>query len=209
MINLSNPPTGLVGAGNGKTGISAFLQHHLVGTGTHAFIIGYPEGSKKDIPVVFESDMRVGFDTWENYLNDKEYDIWLYSINGVKKEEIEYALDYCYRKLMGVTYGFFEWLWFPYRMFCEKILHTDVRKQKNWFKKWAVDSCICTELFWWFLWAITGGVVVNTKWSKLRAILDQWSPDTLTANDTLHILENNPDIFKLEMKRVNGVITIQ
>jgi hypothetical protein len=197
------PKIGWVGAGNAKTGISAFLQHHLVGTGTHAFIIGCPIGSKQDIPIVFESDMRVSFDLWQNYLNDTNYDMWIYSIKGITQEEIAYSFDKCVRTFLGDAYGYAEWLWFPYRMVCEKILHLDVRKQNNWFKRWAMKSSICTELGWWFLWFVTE--LNPEKWTALREILCRWNPDALTANDWLHILEDNKDIFQLELQRINRI----
>jgi len=202
MIDLNNPPIGFVGVGNKKTGISAFLQHHLVGTGTHAFIVGYPQGSRNDIPTVFESDMRVGYDLWSNYLKDTNYDMWIYQIVGVTQEEVNYALDYCIKNFLGDAYGYLEWLYFPYQTFCRKILHKDVRNQKNWL----TAGVICTELWWWYIWALTGGFVFTSRWIKLRSIIDQWNPDTLTANDVLHICQDNPDIFCLQMKRENGII---
>jgi hypothetical protein len=205
-MTLTNPQTGLVGSGNTKTGLSAWLQHHLVGTGTHAFIIDYPTGSKGDIPQVFESDMRVSNDTWQHYLDDTNFDIWLYSINGATKEEIEYALDFCIKKFLGDMYGFAEWLYFPYRMFCQKILHIDVRKQDNFFKRWALKGCICTELWWWYIWALTGGIVVRPKYNKLRQIISEYNPDAMTANDVLHIQEDNQDLFTLQYMRLDGQI---
>jgi len=203
-MNLTNPQTGYVGSGNTKTGFSAFLQHRLVGTGTHAFIIDYPTGSKEDIPQVFESDMRVSNDTWQHYLDDPNFDIWLYSINGATPKEIAYALDFCKKEFLGDVYGYAEWLWFPYRMFCQKILHIDVRKQDNWFKRWALKGCICTELYWHFVDKLTE--LHPERYLKLRSILSEFNPDAMTANDVLHLQEDNPDLFTLMFVKMDGQV---
>ena len=87
------PQAGIVGVGNSHKGISAFLQHRVAGTGTHAFIIDYPDGTQKQYPRVFESDMRVSHALWTTYLKDKDFDFWLYEVVGATTEEIDYALE--------------------------------------------------------------------------------------------------------------------
>ncbi|MFA5395539.1 MAG: hypothetical protein WC346_05905 [Methanogenium sp.] len=201
-MNIIPPFTGWVGAGNAKSGFPAFLQHRLVGVGTHAFIIGYLSGSQNNIQTVFESDMRVSYDLWSNYLKNAKYDMWIYEVIGLTQEEIEYAMDYCIYTFLGDAYGYLEWFYFPYQMFCRKILRHDIRKNPNWFSKWLMNGVICTELAWWFLWKATE--LHPEKWIELRDILKQWSPDTLTSNDWLHILEDHPNIFKIRMRRINN-----
>jgi hypothetical protein len=202
MFDVNNPSAGLVGWGDAQTGAPAFLQHRLVGTGTHAFIIDYPDGSHHDIARVFESDMRVSNDLWTNYLTAKKYNFFLYEIIGVTPEEVAHAMDKCKRKFLGDSYGYTEWLYFPYAMLCRKLPFVkDIRKQSNWFKNWLVAGVICTELWYWFMWYITE--LHPERWNKLRAILDQWSPDVLTANDVMHILQQNTDLFRLVFSYMN------
>jgi hypothetical protein len=206
MIDINNPTTGLIGWGNSKSGVSAALQHAVVGTGTHTFVVDYPSGSNDNIPQVFESDRRVGNEPWINYLNMKEYDMRLYSVIGITKEEIAYALDYIKIKFMGKTYGYTQWLWFPYKMICEKVFKVNVNKQTNWFKNWLVSGLVCHEITWWNLSKV---VECNpVKWTKLAELINQYKADTITSTDFTHLLERNPDVFKLEMSRENEIVTV-
>lgn len=206
MIDINNPPTGLVGDGNAKTGISAAAQHAVVGTGTHSFVMDYPTGSKRDISQVYESDRRVGNDSWDNYLKMAKYDMRLFSIIGITPEEIAYALDYIKREFLGKSYGYLQWLWFPYKMICEKVFGLNVNKQDNWFKNWLVSGIVCHEITWWYLYKITE--CNPQKWNKLRLILNEYKAETLTSTDVRHILERNTDIFKLELSRENELLKL-
>jgi hypothetical protein len=205
MKDILNPPIGLFGVGDGQSGISAFLQHHLVGVGTHFFAIGYSQGCNFNIPCVFESDQRVGYALWSSYISDTKYNMRLYSLIGATEQEIKHALDYCIKEFLGLSYGYTQWLWFPYHMFCEKILRLkNVDKQKNWFKNWIVKGMVCDELFWWLALAVSN--CDPQKWAGLRLILDQYNPDALTSRDVWKILESNPKYFKLEFERMDEVL---
>lgn len=185
-----NPPIGLVGALNSK-GLSAFLQHTFAGPGvSHSFLITYPIGMRTSTPMAFEADMRVVHTPWKTLVDDPDYSIWLYRIKDLTPYEMTFSLDKCTAEFSGVVYGYFEWLWFLWRWFNEKILRRDVRHEDNWFTK----GVICSELWWWYVWYITDTNVL--KWGKLRAILDQWNPDTIQPYDIKKIMDANPDIFE-------------
>jgi hypothetical protein len=192
------PQAGIVGVGNSHKGISAFLQHRVAGAGTHAFIIDYPDGTQKQFPRVFESDMRVSYALWTTYLKDKDFDFWLYEVVGATTAEIDYALDKCKEKFLGDIYGFLEWPYFLWQMFCRKVLKIDVRKNKNWI----TGGTICTELFYWYLWYLTE--IHPENWIKLKSLLEQWSADAMTANDALHLLHDHPECFRLVMQKLTG-----
>ncbi len=186
-----------------KNGVSAFLQHRVVGVGTHEAIIGYPQ---LDIPVVFESDQRVSYDLWMNYLAAMEDNMRVYEIIGATEEGINYAMKYCIKNFLGDGYGYTEWLWFAYKQFNIKILRKDIEvinKQSNWFKNWIVKGMICTELGWWF----KSKVAEYDHLIKLTSLLSKFSPDTMTARDAWKMAEDNADVFRLVFQRWDKVMT--
>lgn len=199
MYDKMNPPIGTVGYANSH-GIFAFLQHIFSGPGaSHAFLITYPIGLYNSVPMVFEADMTVTHTPYEKYItNGTQWDYFLYTMPEFNLSEIQHALDRCTKEFSGVAYGFTQLLWFPYR----KVMSwfgKDVRKAKNWF----TAGVICTELWWWFLWYATE--LFPEKHTKLRAILEQWEPDTIQAYDVKLIIQKNVDMFVPWGQYINGV----
>ena len=200
-VRYQFPPPGLVGNANSKT-FFAFLQHIFCGPGvSHAFCITYQDGYARTIPMVFEADMTVTHTPFSRYLADKTVDFWLYSIIGETPEEMVHSLDKCIEEFSGVSYGFTNTIWFVWEWFNRVVLHRDVRHEKNWF----TDGIICTELWYYRMWYMTE--LHPERWTKLRAILQEWNPDTIQAYDTMKIMTGNPDIFKPYGKFISGVYT--
>lgn len=200
MFDKTNPPYGLVGYGDSKGRWPAILQHIFAGPGaSHAFLITYPIGIITPVPMVFEADISVKHTPYWRYLDDKKFDYWLFSMPNFTNDEIIHAIDKCTNEFSSVTYGFLQWPWFVWRWFHEKVLHTDWRKKRNWF----TSGVICSELWYWFVWYATE--LRPDKHSKIRAILEQWEPDSIQAYDVKMIMLKNPNEFKPFAERVNGV----
>lgn len=182
MSNFMLTP-GMIGFSNNKTSFFGKLIRFFTRSNiTHSFLISFPnvgqvqfiEASK----TVNEGSFEVNYvkDTGTSYIIYKIKDEWISS-----PFQINIALEKCRKEFLGVSYGYLQLLWFPYRWLMEK-LGKDVRHENNWLSQ----GVICSELVYYFL--------VNVGLGHL--VLD-FNPDTIQAQDILSIIEARQDIFEL------------
>lgn len=182
---MSKARPGMVGFSNNKKGwlpklIRFFTQANI----SHTLLI---QNSVCGDATVQEASNLVQVVPFKKYYQDDDtQQYWLYEISSdhASPEEVQSALKQVFDEFAGVKYGYFQLVWFPWRWFCEKILRRDVRKTKNWM----TDGVICSELVYWFLYYLG---------PKFRALLVQYNPDTIQAEDIRRICEANPKIFRL------------
>jgi hypothetical protein len=192
---------------------SAWLQHAVNGYGaTHGCVVTYPDGSIK-MPMVLSSEYNGCVHMlWTKFCSDPKYNIWLYNVIGVTEEEVNHALDYLEANYLDVPYAFLAWPWFGWKSLWDNVLNPlgkkfkilswlyhDVSTENNWFTR----NVFCTKQTWIYMDKFSE--LHPEKWIKLRGILHNWMPDTFQPMNLKTMLQQNPDIFRLEVKRENGI----
>lgn len=194
---------GLVGFGNNKKGNLPRLIRTFTRSGadglppiSHTFVTTAEFLGVESVQEAGAVVQVVPMDT--HYRNDPFQQYWLYEIlQEYASNEIRFkALREIYRELEGDAYGSLQLLWFPWRWFNEKVLHRDIRHEKNWM----TDGVICSELVYRYLWKL--GPV-------FQDLLKDFNPDTIQAEDIRQIVVKNPKIFRLvEYKEVDEVVKV-
>jgi hypothetical protein len=219
---IPKPGSILVGDGHGFT---SWLQHTVNGKGaTHGCHISYPDGSKKDMPLVLSAEYNgVVHEWWHKFVSDNTYNFWLYEVVEATQEEINWALDYCEREFLNDKYAYLSWPWFGWCALWKKVLNPlgvflhlwyyNIDKEHNWYFK----DCFCTEQEWHFMKQLIvenfgtrsrEKVFLGKTWAdKLYELLFNYFPDTFQPIQLKMLLNTNPDIFKLVAQRVDGVFT--
>lgn len=177
-------PKGSIGFSNNKTSFIGKLIRLFTNSGiTHSFIITFPRGN--DVWFEEASNVVAEGKFENNYVNDPNTSYWVYKIKDglVPEATTDTALQYCLDNYLGVEYGFFQLLWFPYRWLMSKF-GKDIRKQKNWMS----DGVICSELVYDYLTQLG---------PQFADLVKDFNSDTIQAQDILDIVIAHPELFEL------------
>lgn len=173
---------GMIGFSNNKTSFFGKLIRFFTRSNiTHSFLISFPKDNKVQF---IEASKTVNEGSFEdNYINDigTSYVVYKIKDNYVSQYQIDQALQKCREEFLGVTYGYLQLLYFPYRWFMS-LFKIDVRHDKNWLS----EGVICSELVYYYLVYVGLGYLV-----------EDFNSDTIQAQDILSIIESKPDIFEL------------
>jgi hypothetical protein len=176
---------GMIGFSNNKTSFMGKLIRLFTNSGiTHTFIITFPRNGavwlEEASTVVAEGSFQ------SSYVDEPNTAYWVYKIKDglVPEATTDTALQYCHDNFLGVKYGFFQLIWFPYRWVMENIFRKDVRHDKNWM----TDGVICSELVYNYLYQLG---------DPFKSLLSDFNSDTIQAQDILDIVKAHPELFEL------------
>jgi hypothetical protein len=215
------PSIGSIILGDGHD-FTAGLQHFVNGKckdghgRTHGCNTTYPGGSTNQFAMVLSAEINGDVhELWTKFCNDdSKYNIWVYEIVGMTKEEIEYGLDYLEKTFLNVSYAFWAWPWFGWKALVNRVinpladwtgikwLHHDINTENNWFTK----NVFCTKQEWIYL--DKSSEIHPSNWTELRNILHEYSPDTFDPVDLGNITLTYPKFFKLTAQRIDGITTL-
>lgn len=209
------PKPGLIIVGEGHS-LTDKLQYFFNAPGpraSHGCNGTYPNGSEFDMGMLLTAEYNgVVHMLWEKFCNDLTYNFWAYEIRSATTAEIDYAVDYCEKEFLNDKYAYLSWPWFAYAALWRRVLNPIARflhlpeynidKEHNWYFK----DCFCTQQVWWLMKKVTE--LVPENWQALEKLLSKYFPDTFHPMQLRPMLEQNPEIFRLVAKRVDGVFSI-
>jgi hypothetical protein len=180
MVKMVKP--GMVGCSYTPGVIQKIIRYFTNSQWSHSLLITTPVAGVESVHEAAGRGVQVvPFE--KNYEKAPGY-YQLYSISPdyATEDQIFQSLAQCHLIYSGDEYGTLQLLWFPYRVFMEKVFKKDVRHQKNWLS----NGVICSELVYHFLSGL-GSVFVE--------MLSPFSPDTIQSEDLYRMYETNPHIF--------------
>lgn len=143
------------------------------------------------IPLVLSADELVNTQPIENYLSEKDTDIYIYRLkNNTNPDLIKSVIIELYKENAGKYYDFTQLLWFPYEWLMRNFFNENVDKEHNPFSS-GKNRQICSELVYRFLYLTTGSENIRFKYN-----MDQYTANTVNVADIESIILSS-SIFEL------------